>query len=312
MKKVISTLIGLSLLCACTNKEQMEKINTFWTQQVLELHMSMLQKSLSGDKMPNGFDMSKLQQAIALQIAATIPPAGNATEPVAAAAKPTAAKKSSAEPILVQVFLSNTCPWCKKLKQEKFIENMRKKYGQDVIVEEYEVHAAASQVPFQRAVKKCKTTGGVPLVVVGNECIRGYIQGGEGVFGEAKKIMTRELAKREEEDTDAPAVFSILMEDEDIQGPASSEDKMKMQAYLDRVHDDNEETLKSLRSMFSKRVVNQGMAMIADMETSLKNTANKSATYQAFAKDANSVKQAHQQKIDKLVAQNAKNIRKKR
>lgn len=314
MKKIVPMLIGLSLLCACTNKEQQEKINAFWAQQMMEFHMSMLQKTLSGDKMPNGFDMSKLQQAMALQqkaSAAVGSKTGESASPVTAS-KPATAKKSSAEPILVQVFLSDTCPWCKRLKQDRFVEKMKRQYGGDITIEEYEIHAAGSQTPFQRAVKKCRSSGGVPLIVVGGECIRGYVQGGEGNFGEAKKIMSRELEKREESGSDAPAVFSITMEDEEIQGPASAEDKMKMQTYLDRAHEDNEATLSSLRSMFSKKVLNEGVSIIADMETALKNTANKSADYQEFVKAANPIKQSHQQKIDQLVAQNAKNIKKRR
>lgn len=104
-------------------------------------------------------------------------------------------------------------------------------------------------------------------------------------------------------------MVSITMEDDEITGPASTADKARMQVYLDQIRDNNEETLKSLNSMFKKSVWNQAVGIISTSENQLKQIANKSTTYADFAKKAAVLEKEQQKQIDQLLRDNIQKTR---
>lgn len=302
MKKVILMLCMFGLLTGCTNKEQNQKIISFWTQQVMEAQMALMAKTLKGASLPPDLMASMKEMGK--------DPLAEKTEnpeiaPVAKKAAPVATPKVQ-DPIPAQLFLSDSCGWCQKLKRSGFPSKFKKKYSGEVDLKIYEVHSAEGSREFSRAVKKHKLSGGVPLMIIGSSVIPGY---SDNMMAIADEKVRLELKKRGPVAT-GPAVVSITMEDDKIAGPASDADKAKMKRYLSQVRENNEATLYSLSSMFAnKQIWDEALAIITKTENQLKRVANVSSSYEAFTKVAKPLEQSQQQQIEALIRQNAKKIR---
>lgn len=306
MKKIILTLVISAILSACTSQEDNLKIMEFWNKQVRDVQMKVMSKILERNMKAKGI-MPEMFASTQEATAGTHTAAFPTNFPTAPAVAAKGGKQTVAQdPVTAKLFLSDSCGWCKKLKQSGFPEKFKNKYADEVDLQIYEVHSAQGKREFAAAVKKHKLSGGVPLLIIGNSVIAGYSDNMMALADEKVRI---ELKKRGPIAPAGPAVVSITMEDSAVSGPASEADKIKMKNYLSRVQDNNEATLESMRNMFSKQVWNQTLALVTNTENRLKQTANQSATYEEFLQAAKPLEQAQQQKIDDLVRQNVKNIR---
>ena len=231
--------------------------------------------------------------------AVTAPATPKRTAP-AAVAQPAV----SYEPIPAQLFLSDSCGWCKKLKQSGFPGKFKAKYAGEVDLQIYEVHSEQGKREFSKAVKKHNLSGGVPLLVIGDSVIHGYA---ENMMELADQKVRAELKKRGPVEQ-GPSIVSITMEDAVLSGPASFEDKAKMQAYLGQVRDNNEAVLESVKNMFPKAVWNQTLMLVTQTENELNRLASTSTSYADFLQKASPVEAAQQQQIEQFVRQHVKNI----
>jgi len=313
MKKIILIFLGLGLLSACTSREQAAEIELFWMKQFAEVQ----EKFLTGQL--NKQNMSPKIQAYLDAIDSgqeTIPQEDSIDEgaPIQnVVAKKFPAKKSvkapapvaAPDPIPAQLFLSDSCGWCKKLKGSGFPEKFKRKYVGEVDLQVYEVHSKQGGREFAKAIKKHNLSGGVPLLVIGNSVIHGY---SDQMMELADEKVRLELKKRGPV-VQGPAVVSITMEDDILASPASAADKAKMQAYLAKVRDNNEAVLNSVQSMFSGAVWDQALRTVTDTEHQLNQLATESTSYDDFVKSAKGIEAAQQRTIEQLIRQNAKKIR---
>lgn len=323
MKKISLILACALCVSACTSKEQDQKIKSFWAQQIMEVEMWAMQKMMSykfGNQPALPPDFLKTAQDWKTQAAAGLSsqPMASTTDSAAvkaptakAAAKSTATAPAAApaQPLRAQLFLSNSCGWCNKLKRSGFIEKFKEKYEGEVELKVYEVHTTEGRTGYSRALKKHQLSGGVPLLIIGGSNIQGYADNLMELADEKVRLEFKKLGRTPGETSSGPSVVSITLEDAEILGPAPAADKEYMKTYLSNVRDNNESTLNSLKSMFPKSVWNQGMVIITNTENSLKDLANKSSSFADFAAEAEKLETQQQEQIDELVRKNTNKIR---
>ncbi len=302
MRRIVCILVATCLLSGCLSKDQRAQITRFWSIQFEAIVSKIL-----GKKTTQVVPLSELQGQIEENNK-------NATVATTSVASHKSSKKTKAvsyeEPISAKLFLSDSCGWCRKLKQSGFPGKFRNKYIDEVDLKIYEVHSADGRREFARAIQKHHLSGGVPLLIIGNSVIHGYSDEMMALADEKVRIELKKLGREPgKPKQEGPAVVSITMEDDEITGPASTADKARMQVYLDQIRDNNEETLKSLNSMFKKSVWNQAVGIISTSENQLKQIANKSATYADFAKKAAVLEKEQQKQIDQLLRDNIQKTR---
>lgn len=284
MKKILVGFLLVGLLAGCTSREQEEKIDAFWEGQFMAL-AGKLGAKIPHKKLPG----KRLRSAVA--------------------AKPQTAV--AAGPITATLFLSDSCGWCNKLKRSGFVEKFQNKYQGDVELTVYEVHSAIGRQEFSKAVQKHHLSGGVPLLIIGSSVIHGYSDQMMELADEKVNLEFKKVGYLPGQNLPTgPRVESISMEDEMIQGPATQEDKASMKAYLNKVREDNQATLVSIKSMLPRAVWQEAMDIVSKTETALKEQANQSVSYADFKQKAAALIQQQQQQIDALVRQNAGKIRK--
>lgn len=297
MKKIIWMAVIISLLSGCSSGEQGSKILEFWTKQLAEVQQQVLTKQMANRELP-----AEWQAALEKKKAVPAPAAQGAKK--AAESQPV---EQVYQPIKAQLFLSDTCPWCQKLKNSGFPTKFKNKYAEEVDLKIYEVNSKEGNREFYKAVKKYNLRGGVPLMIIGSSVIPGYSDNMMEIADEKVRI---ELKKRPMHEVPAgPAVVSITMEDDVIAGPAPEQDKEQMKIYLDKVREENEETLNTVRNTLSRAAWRETLTLITQTENKLKQIANKSTSYADFRKKSAVVEQQHQQQIEDLFR---KNVNKKR
>lgn len=211
------------------------------------------------------------------------------------------------------LFLSNSCPWCRKLKQENFPAQFRKKYARRVNLKEYEIHTAEGRQQFSKLTKKHGLSGGVPVLIVGDAVLQGYsadlmARADEAVRKESKKAHpVKKSAKKKGKEL--PPVISITMEDEELQGVAPAQDLEQMKQYLAHAQDENGETLGSINRAFNADVSTLAMAIVNDHEQKLKDLAAKSPSFVSFKKSAVAVKASQEKQLNELMRKNTKSLR---
>ena len=120
---------------------------------------------------------------------------------------------SDGSAIVAYLFLSNSCPWCRKLKQENFPTQFRQKYAGRVTLKEYEIHTTEGRQQFSKLTKKHGLSGGVPVLIIGSTVVPGYssnmmARADDAVKKESKNhpAVKKKAPKKED---NLPAVISI-------------------------------------------------------------------------------------------------------
>ena len=216
-------------------------------------------------------------------------------------------------PIEAYLFLSDSCPWCRKVKQEGFTAKFRQKYGGRVRLREYEIHTPQGKQQFSRLTQKHGLSGSVPVLIIGDTVLPGYsadmlTRAGQAVQQESKKLrpVKKKTKKKEKE---LPAVISIVMEDEDLQGVAPARDMEQIRQYVAQIQDENAQTLSSMNSVFNREICNRAMAIVNASEAKIKKLAAESASVDAFKKSADAVKASQDKQLNELMRKNTKSLR---
>ncbi len=223
------------------------------------------------------------------------------------------AADAGGQEIKAYLFLSDSCPWCRKLKQEGFAAKFRQKYAGRITLKEYEIHTPEGSQLFNKMIKKYKLRGGVPTLIVGDTALPGYSENmlaraEEAVEKESKKPRLLQKTAASKAST-LPAVMSITMDDEDLHGVAPAKEMKQIKQYLTQVQEENGETLSSMNSIFNASVCNQAIVIVNTHEQKLKNLASKSTSFAAFKKSAATVKAAQEKQLAELMQKNAKALR---
>ena len=305
MKKTIFFLVAFSFFAAGCSDEQRALIQQFWGQKF-------------GAQTPVTLPPIEEEEIV---VDETVP---GQTPEVAPAPAPAPKKRRAKAPtslaievedaaIPAYLFLSDTCPWCRRLKQQNFATKFNNKHGADVNLMEYEVNSSAGMREYSKMIRKHKLQGGVPLLIIGDTVLQGY---SDDMLSRADQAVQKELKKinrtsgSSAKAANQPAVLSIMMEDEDIKTAAPEADAQQIKRYLTRVQEDNGEMLDSMDQMFSPAVRNQAMLIANTYEEKLRGLAAKSKSYKNFEQAAKKIEAEQQQEIDQLVRLNIKHIRK--
>ncbi len=233
--------------------------------------------------------------------------------PEAVAAPFVVVSEADGGPIPAYLFLSNTCPWCRKLKQEGFADKFRSKYAEDVTLKEYEVSSAEGQKKYRELSRTMELPSGVPLLVIGTTTISGYsedilVRAGQAVQKERKSGRYKKTAPAKKEE---PAGFiSITMEDEELKGVAPAKDLKQMQAYLRKVEEKNEALLTSTTQLFNSEVSRKVMSIAHTYEQKMKRWAAKSPSFESFKQKAVQLEEEQQKEVDGLLRLSIDQIRK--
>lgn len=318
MKKItfLSVVLFLTLLTGCS-KEQQDQINQYWDTQLKTLakRVGISEEELAsfrqararrgGSRLLTPQQQEELMQALQqTQQDGTL----NNTTPASGANKAVA---KAPKPLDAMLFLSPTCPWCQRVKKEGFARKFQDKYDGQIVLKEYMLDKQENMAIYSQMVKKHKLSGGVPLLIIGSTPIQGY---SEKLLEQASAVAEKELAKNNLQKLhsaaqNTPPVLQVSMEDEEIKGPASAEDKKKMKRMLLSLQESNGEMIQSIGATFGPVVKNQAMALAAKTEQKLKSVADQSADLASFTEQYDMLVLQHNQAMDQLMRKNTDKIR---
>ena len=312
MKKIIFYVFVFSLIVTgCTSKEQDEKIRAYWADQLASIPAVNFQKGSSGEK-----DLAATQEST---------PGQEGTDASALPADGTPSVKAF-------LFLSPTCPWCKKLKQDGWPEQFRQKYQGQVELVVYELNNDKNeQILIGFMQKRHMTRIGYPVLFVGDEVFQGY-----PLADRADATIQKELAKQSSADNSAKETnaastgkstqgaktaanksaqqpyMKIVMEEpvkETVNTKASAKDRKAMDAAFAQVQTDNKKTLSDIEMMFGASTRAQAVSIINENERLLKNKMGTSTTYKAYLAAQSRILKTQEQQLNELMQRNARNIR---
>jgi len=341
MKKIFLLIMSVAFMAAgCTSKEQDEKIKAYWAEQQMKIAMKGSETSMKALSNPaaanivgkissfggaiggSGFakkDMTPEEKAEYEKLLKEMQEDTDFQVPQAAAAaaetalaKPKKAVVAASKPIEASLFLSPTCPWCKKLKSEGFTQKFQRKYAGRVNLTEYMLNTSENNNRYNRALKKHRLQGGVPLLIIGNTPIRGYSEEMMKIASEAaeKELKKHPVITAESiEENKGPAILEVFMEDENLPGPASDEDKEQMKKLILSLQEFNGEMIQSMEITFGSSVKKQAMTIAANTEKKLKAAAGKSKDFSSFYTQYEKISKQNQDEMNKLMRQNTDKIR---
>lgn len=317
MKKLFFlTLLSTVCTLACTTKEQDEQIRSFWMDQAAKAGSSSLAPFIGAvtNKL-SAPEEAPQEEAILTEQTSQIEvdSAGLSIKDKLKMqhAAPAAAPQQK---LTASLYLSPTCPWCKKLKQEGFTKKFNKKHGDLIVLTEYTLDNNQNMNLYSAAIKKYKLSGGVPLLIIGDTPIQGYSPELLSMASEAaeKEIKKHKLTSEKEMAMNTPAVLEISLEDEQIKGPASEKDKQKMKELMLDMQDANGAMIQSIGDTFGPIVKNQAMELAANTEKQLKTAAGQSKNFAEFAQKYKQISEQNTKGMDKLMRSNTDKIRRKR
>jgi len=303
MKKLTLLVLSLFILAGCSPEKEAQ-VQQYWAQQRQKLILRLgpaaarflTPRTHRGTLTPE--QQQELLQALKGQEGQSVNNTGKA------AAKP-------AKPLDAMLFLSPTCPWCQRVQKEGFARKFQDKYDGQIVLTTYMLDKQENMDAYSKMVKKHKLSGGVPLLIIGNTPIQGY---SEKLLEQAsavaeKEIQKHNLQKLQSAAANTPPVLQVSMEDEEITGPASAQDKKRMKRMLLSAQEANGAMIQSIGVTFGAVVKNQAMAQAAQTEKKLKEAADKSADLAAFKKEYDQIMAKHNDAMNKLMLQNKDKIR---
>ena len=294
MKKYFLFLPVIALLCcACTSKEQDQKIQLFWLQQMA----TVSQKMLPGQ-------MSKLAAMQAKTLGTK-----KANLPTSKSPVRTEAKVSS--PLKAMLFVSPQCGRCQRLKKDGWAEKFREQYDGQIILTEYDLSVPQNEELLHSMMRKHKMNRiGYPAFFIGSSVAHGY-----PLAQQAEKITQKELAAfiRNNPSMAAPKplpqIIEVTMDSDEIKGKAPQADLDRMKRAINAVQLSNQKTLTDIGTTFGESVKNKAMIITTETEQKLRDEATKAASFTAFFAKQKELISTQNQRLNQLMAQNTQNIR---
>ncbi len=334
MKKILLYTLTASLFIAgCTSKEQDDKIESFWQQQISSLFSRhsgrpaetpppIPEKLLLDENGKPLFpeeqeaqpaESEKQQEPTALSTKPTEEPAANAPaqQTNTKAALP-ASKKISIEAVL---FTHADSPQTKQLKADHWDQGFLQRYQGRVFLMEYDMKNPASRKPLQAMMRKHKLSSvTVPILFIGDQSFQGY------PFGDTDPAVRKALTaaqnkqaaarKRKQQPTQ---YMEIIMEDTNqtqrTNTKASPRDSRAMQLALASVEKNNQAVLNDMGSLFGEDTKAQAYIIISRTERLLRNKASSSPDYKTYLATQKNLLQLQEKELNELMRQNAKKLR---
>ncbi|MBO4675533.1 MAG: hypothetical protein J5601_05580 [Elusimicrobiaceae bacterium] len=312
MKKTFLTILFACILFVGCSPDKQMQIQLYWMDQAVKLAerfgpkgQEVLAKIGSESGIPLSADGN-----IMTEIPTEPEEELSSDDAPAVQAKPATPKRG--QTLEAMLFLSPTCPWCKKVKSEGFPQKFRNKFAGRVNLTEYEVgNNPENNALYSRMIKKHNLSGGVPLLIIGNSHIQGYSPdllqlASDAAEKELKKgniVTERDLAAK------MPALLDVSMEDEEIKGPASAADRSVMKKMILAFQESNGAMIESIGYSFGPVVKNQAMALATRTEKSLRAAANKSATLATFKAQYEQISAQNNKEMNQLMLKNTDKLR---
>lgn len=316
-KTIIYTLLVVALTFGCTSKEQDEKIKNFWAQQAGTVMMKGMAKraAMQGQPfpaLPSAEDVAQEPQEQA-NLQNTNPSTATVQAPVY-------------KPVKALLFLSPTCPWCKRLKSEGWPAAFRNKYQGRVELIEYDLSVAKDKELLMKLMKQHNMTRiGYPVLFVGNSVIQGYPLSGadeavQKVLASQKAAVPTDqttakpantTAKKTAAKTQKPYMQIVMEEPENkiVNTKASKKDRQAMLNAFANVQTNNKKTLQDIEMMFGAETQVQALSIINETERSLKNKIKSSASYKAYLDAQTGLLKTQEKQLNDLMQRNAGKIR---
>lgn len=306
MKKTTLIFAAFSLLLAgCTSKEQDQQIESFWQQQIFSVMAKAMAKA---PRMPAPTPIIPQENQLSLEQEAP-----------------------ASDKLQALLFLNPSCPWCKKLKKEGWIEQFRQKYPTQVELVEYDLSKQKDQDVFiQMLIKHNLRQVGTPVLFVGDQVISGYPFGNrvdEAVQKELAKQLPQKVPANVQKDPapeNKPAsvtttraskpqkpYMKIIMEEpaKVTNTKLSPKDRQLIQKELVLVQQSNQQTLQDIGAMFDNDVRSQAAMIIGRTEQLLKTKSNSSQDYKSYMAAQKLLLSSQEKKLNELMRKNANKIR---
>ncbi len=312
MKKIFLTVFFTCILFAGCSPDKQAQIQLYWMDQAFKLVERLGpkgQKVLAQISSEQGMPLSP-EGNIMTEI--PVEPEEETAEAATPAVQAKTATPKRGQKLEAMLFLSPTCPWCKRVKSEGFPQKFRNKFEGRVNLTEYEVGSnPENNALYSRMIKKHNLSGGVPLLIIGNSHIQGYSPdllqlASDAAEKELKKgniVTERDLAAK------MPALLDVRMEDEEIKGPASAADRNIMKKMILKFQESNGAMIESIGYSFGPVVKNEAMALATRTEKSLRRAANKSTTLAAFKAQYEKISAQNDKEMNQLMLKNKDKLR---
>lgn len=287
-------LIGLAMV-GCTNAEQDEKIRAFWTEQLMQLLPAPPPQRIMAPQSLPEFSSQTTEEPL--------------TPPV----QPGAVQ---AAPVNVVLFMHPQAPDYLRLKQERFVEKLQRKYAGKITFNQYDVSTPNGQTEMRRFIRARKLQQlTVPALVVGNEILQYPFAGVEVALQKAfaAPVQTAQVRRVKRPET-SYQFMEITMEDEPakvakINKKVSAKERVYIQRALESARLSNQKTLRDIGQIFGPETQAQAFAIVAKSEKVLQTTALNSESAQKYLDTQTKVLRQQEQMLNKLMQNNARNLR---
>ena len=275
------------LLTGCTTPEQDRKIQEYWDTQ-LETLLERVAPNMK-DAIMSAIRMARLRKGMQ-----------NMEMPELTDLEEELNEEFSQEDMQIQamLFLSPSCPWCKKLKEEGFPQKFRKQYEGKINLTVIELDSDEKMTLYKHVLKRYKISSGVPLLIIGSTPIRGYDHIKKQSFITAEEVIAREM----------PSFLKIATKYDDIKNTASIEDKQQMKEMIVQLQSANGVVVQSIGDLFGPVVKNQALILTLDTDKKLQEAANTSANLAEFTEKYEKISLEQGEALNKLMTDNKEKI----
>ena len=320
-KTIICLLFLLTLLVGCTSKEQDEKIDAFWAEQVGNLMLRIYSHNMPMHvQNPNKF--AEMNKDLFDDEIPELDP--NAEIPFDQLNIPAA--QETADVPQVFLFLNPSCPWCQRLKKEGWIKDFRRKYRGKVELVEYDLSTKRGEEAFIKLLHKHKLTQvGTPVLFVGDRVVQSYpldhrvdeaveiLLAKQGADAQKPSTQNTGTQRPKTQKTGSQKPYMQIVMEEPVKNTvntkASAQDKQSMQNAFAQVQANNKKTLNDIGAMFGSDTQMQALNIISATERSLKKKMGTSSSYKAYQEAQTSLLKEQEKKLNELMRSNSGKIR---
>ena len=334
MRKWILFLMTGVLLSACTTKEQDEKIKAFWGQQFLQVAMKFAGNMPTGAALPDmdkgrvapagSIDQKDMQdfeemmkqweqEQANLNTAEAAQPAASKTAPntVSAENKNTAKARPSgkaAKPIRAYLVTSSSCGGSRQLQKDGWAEQFRDKYAGQIQLITYDVTTPQGQAGYQKLMNRYhRSSVGTPSLFLNGTVIEGYPL--EGADRAAKRALAKSGRNISRQNSNQFIEITLEEPSGAVKGKAPLKDRKAMQREIDKVFQDNQNTVQDIGQAFGAGIQAQAFAITTKTEKALRRQASESASLQEYLKAQRQLLRKQEQSLNQLMQNNASMLR---
>lgn len=280
MKKRFFIPFIICLFLTACSAEQRQQIFFFWLTQYAQVQMKLLEKKF-GQIFPDQKENLSVPQK-----------SGNKVKKVSA-------------PIQASLFLSPSCGWCRRLKQEGWARKFKKKYEGQITLTEYDVSLPKNEKKLHDLMNKHNLKKiGFPVLFIGNSVVRGYPLAEADAIAE-KLIQESGLPEKQIQ----PQIMEVTLDTEALPGIAAYEERKRMKRALEAVQLANQSSLTDMETVFGTSVRNRALVITAQTERKLKEAAEVAPNFADYYHKQVLLLAEQKNQLNQLMTQNTQNIK---